>query len=286
MLLLALLLACPTTGKAKQHSGPKPQWVSKGVANLNSKRSNDTYYFRAIQNEGRDLQVLKDSRIQHLSEYISQQHHFTGKATTEILNQQEGQSARSSVNFRMVFQDESQSVTFDAVLVDEYWEAISSGNYRYYALFAVSDKGDKACFDEFSTTRTYGALPALMSVVPGVGQLYKGSKVKGFTMLGGAALCTAAIVYCDNLRASYVTKMHEQPRHAQTYKSKADNYETARNVAIGVTGALVVYSIVDAAVAPGVTRIKVRPGTQLNLRPTALATPTGLGLGVSVACNF
>lgn len=272
--------------EAAKRSGSKPEWVSKGEASLNTKRTNETYYFKAIYSQGRDLQALKNGRIQNLSNYIGQSHHLSGQATTEIVNRQQGESVQSVVNYRMVFSEEMDAQVFYAILVDEYWEQDSSGEYRYHALFAVSERGDDTVFDQFSVTRTYGAAPALMSIIPGVGQLYKGNKAKGITMLAGAAACAGAIIYCDNLRASYITKMHEQPNHAKTYKTKADNFETGRNIAIGVAGALVVYSIVDAAVAPGATRIKVRRGNGLSIRPTAFVAPRRTALSASLTYNF
>ncbi|MBP5770533.1 MAG: hypothetical protein J6W75_04140 [Bacteroidaceae bacterium] len=171
-------------------------------------------------------------------------------------------------------------------MVDEYWERSTGGEYTYYALFAVSDRGDQTVFDRFDVSRTYGTAPIFMSIIPGVGQLYKGSEVKGWCMLGGAVLGVGAIVFCENERSSYTVKIKEQPKHAQTYKTKADNYQTARNVAIGVTGALVAWSIIDAAVAPGVTRIKVRPGEQLHIQPAAFVTPQGTSFGASLCYSF
>ena len=286
VLLCTLLLNTSMTLTAANSAGSKPQWVSKGEEILNTQRTNDTYYFKVIQSMGADLQMLRNQRTVALSEYIGQRHHLSGQATTELTNLQQGQDVQSSSSFRMTFTNDVNTPVFYAQFIDEYWERMDNGDYRYYALFAVSDRGDQTVFDRFDVTRTYGTAPIFMSIIPGAGQLYKGNTVKGWCMLGGAVLGVGAIVFCENERASYTTKIKEQPKHAQTYKTKADNYETARNVAIGVTGALVVWSVIDAAVAPGVTRIKVRPSEQLRIQPAAFVTPQGTGFGASLCYSF
>lgn len=46
-------------------------------------------------------------------------------------------------------------------------------------------------------------------IVPGWGQMYKGSTVKGLCILGGEVALAAGIIVSENLRSSYVKKMHE-----------------------------------------------------------------------------
>lgn len=286
LFLCTLLLTTANTLSAANSAGSKPQWVSKGEEIMNAQRTNDTYYFKVIQSLGSDLQMLRNQRMVSLAEYIGQQHNLAGQATTVVTNLQQNQTVQSSTSFRMVFKDDVNTPVFYAQFVDDYWERTPSGDYHYYALFAVSDRGEHTIFDRFDVTRTYGTVPILMSIVPGAGQLYKGNTVKGWCMLGGAVVGIGSIIFCENERASYTTKIKEQPKHAQTYKTKADNYETARNVAIGVTGALVVWSVIDAAVAPGVTRIKVRPGEQLRIQPAAFVTPQATAFGASLCYSF
>ncbi len=266
-------------------AAPKPRWVSRGEGHLNAQRTNHSYYFAIVRSDGADLDALRQHRVERLAERIGQTNNLRSTATTEMTNTQTGETALTAVQFRIVFTGEASTPVFHAQQVDDYWE-FRAGTYTYYALFAVSDQGEAAVFDRFDVTRSYGVLPAVMSVVPGAGQLYKGSKAKGIGMLAGAAVGVGAIVYCENERSSYVAKMHEQPRHATTYKTRADNFETARNVAIGVTGALMVWSVVDAAVAPGATQIRVRRDEQLRVSPTAMLTPSGATAGISFRLTF
>lgn len=272
---------------AVAQAAPKPQWVRKGETSLNTQRTNHTYYFKIVQGVDGSLERLRRQRLVTLAEYIGQRNNLSGRAEATIDNQQFGaDDVQTNGVFRITFSNDFNAPVFLAQLVDEYWEKTSAG-YHYYALFAVADEpGEGVTFDRFDVTRTYGAAPVIMSVIPGVGQLYKGQTLKGACMLGGAAVGAGAIIYCENERASYAAKIKEQPKHAQSYKTKADNYETARNVAIGVTGALVVWSVIDAAVTPGVTRIKVRRGEQLYIQPTAFVQPAGMAFGASFRFTF
>lgn len=285
-----MLLATPTTRAAK-HSGNAPQWLTKGEAYLNSQRTNDTYYFKIIQNIGPELALLRQESTNALADYIGKRNKVQGLEKMEINHTQtQGETVSTRENYQMVFKNEFTSEAFYATLVDQYWEEVDDSDghtYQYYALYAVSASGSTPpVLDRFEVSRSYGATPVFMSVIPGVGQLYKGNTVKGWCMLGGAVAGVGAIVFFENERASYATKIKEQPKHAQTYKTKADNNETARNVAIGVTGALVAWSIIDAAVAPGVTRIKISPNEQLRIQPAAFVTPQGTNFGATLCYTF
>ena len=77
--------------------------------------------------------------------------------------------------------------------------------------------------------------------------------------MGSDAVGTGAIIFCESQRSAYMSLAHSQPRFAQTYKTKADNFLIGRNVAIGATAALCIYSVIDAAVTPGLRRVKVTP---------------------------
>lgn len=99
--------------------------------------------------------------------------------------------------------------------IDIYWEKDKSGIYNCWVLFEVANNADKVRFQEVTFTKKYGIRGLVYSLIPGVGQLYKGSTAKGLSILGGEAALAAAIVLCENTRASYVKKMREQLAHAR-----------------------------------------------------------------------
>lgn len=284
LLALALLLAISPNCQARQQN--KPQWLSKGEASLNAQRTNSTYYFKVVQNIGTDLAQLRRANANALADFIGKRNQIEGLEATEISNTTGTGGVSTTEKYNMVFKNRFSSEAFYAQLVDEYWE-YNGTDYNYYALFAVSANGSvRPTFDRFEVTRSYGALPAVMSVVPGVGQLYKGQKLKGCLMLGGAALGVGSIILCENRRSYYQTRIAEEPKFARDYSKKSDNWETGRNIAIGATAALVLWSVIDAAVVPGATHIKISNNSSLALHPASFATPHGLGMGASLSLNF
>ena len=285
-LMLFVFIAGLSRPAFSQHSS-RPQWLSKGEAYLNGHRTNQTYYFKIIQNVGADLAVLRQGNTNALADYIGKRNKVQGLEIMEIDNRQtQGGGVRTRENYQMAFKNEFSTEVFYATLVDEWWE-MKDGYYSYYALFAVSSSGSqKPVLDRFEVSRSYGAAPAVMSIIPGVGQLYKGQKIKGGLMLAGAAVGTAAIIYTANRRSYYETRIIEQPKFARDYSKKRDNFTTYRNIAIGATGALVVWSILDAALTPGATRIRVSPSTSWAFSPTAIPNADGVGFGASLAINF
>lgn len=291
--LKALLFSCclGISVVCQAASGKKPQWLSKGETSLNTLRTNDTYYFKIVQNIGPDLQALRNANANALADYIGKRNQITGLSTTTLTNRQVGGSASSSSDFSMMFTNEFSSDAFYATLVDEYWELVSTpygpDEYHYYALFAVSADGKRQpVFDRFEVTRSYGAAPALFSIIPGVGQLVKGQKLKGSLMLGGAVLGVGGIILCENRRAYYETRILEQPKFAREYSQKSNNWQTGRNIAIGATAALVAWSVIDAAVAPGATRIRVTRKSALAFRPSAIVSPGDAAPAIAMTVSF
>ena len=119
-----------------------------------------------------------------------------------------------------------------------------------------------------------------MSLIPGVGQLYKGSKLKGGLILGGTVACAGMIIASENMRSSYIKKMQEKPVHKAFYNDKADLWCNVRNGFIGATAALYVYNLIDAAVAPGRRRVIVKEGNSIyfSFFPSWNQNMTGLSL--------
>lgn len=282
-LLLIMLLTVPSVVMAKKASGNKPQWVSKGEDVMNNKRMNSTYHFISIDNLDSNLQNLTNSRLRSLASKIGQENNISGESEIKIENIQTGNDANSRIQFVESSANKFKVATFVSRLVDEYWE-YDDGQYHYYALFAVSENGQEPIFDEFSSSTSYGAAPIVMSIIPGVGQMFKGSTAKGICLLGGTAALGLGALFCDNERADYKNKTKEQPQFAQDYNTKANNYETARNICIGAAAAVWLYNIIDAALAKGARRIIVKPADKRSFSLTPMISTEGTG--VTFAYNF
>lgn len=281
-LLAILLLPIVSQAKTINSSGNKPQWVTKGANSLNNKRSNTTYFFIVVPNTGPNLQHLQERKVKALGDRIASENQLEGVESLGTENVQDG-NTYSTVTYTDKVTNQKKTKVFYYKVIDEYWEW-DGVHYNYYTLFAVSDNGQQPQFDNFSFSSTYGVAPAVMSIIPGLGQFYKGSTVKGICMLAGVAACGVGALFCENERSDYKNKMKEQPQFAQTYNTKANNYQTARNVCLGAAAAVWLYNIIDAATAKGARRIIVKPsnGNYISVHP--VATPNSFG--VSMAYNF
>lgn len=287
LLLICILSYVPNHAKGNDRSSSKPQWVRNGEQKLNDARSNSSYYFKVIHQSGKSLKDLRDNNTAALASYIGIYNKIEGNAKTEI-ETVEGNGAYSKQTYKLSFNNNISSNIYYARLVDEYWEYVSYPNgstgYELYTLFAVAANENTPVFDDISTSTSYGVAPALMSIIPGLGQWYKGSKTKAICMFAAEAATVAGIVICDNQRASYIKKMHEQPKFAKEYNSKADNWETARNICIGAAVGVWIYNIIDAIAAKGARRVIVKRanGSGLSLLPYISKNASG----VVFALNF
>lgn len=262
-------------------SPKKPKWANR-TSDLNAQLINKSYDFKEVKTEGKSLKEARNRRIEALAGQITNTNLFKIEEESEGRNEQ-GEVMRSSVTYTKKATSQTETIRFYHTLVDEYWEK-SDGTYHLFSLFATSEGDQEPQFDHFSTTTSYGAGPAFMSIIPGVGQMYKGSTFKGICMLGGVAAFGLGALFCENERSDYKNKIKGQPQFAQTYNTKANNYETARNICIGAAAAIWLYNIIDAAVAKGARKIVISPnyGSYLSLHPVA----TTNSLGVSLAYNF
>lgn len=261
----------------------KPKWVGNTPKELNN-----TYRFIEVISYGNSVESARMVAKQQLA-----QNEQLRRAVTVSVNSGNLQKIDQKIENGNLVETIHNNITIDtniagqqyrlqAYPVDEYVERVG-GQFKLYTLYMVG-VSNRVVFDRTYKSNSYGATPAVMSIVPGLGQIYKGSTVKGICMLAGVAACGIGVLVCENQRSDYKNKMKEQPQFAKDYNTKANNWETARNVCIGAAAAVWLYNIIDAAVAKGSRRIVVKPasGNYLSIHP--VATPDAVG--VSLAYNF
>lgn len=283
MLLLLLLVPFNTVNAQKvlgKSESMRPAWL----ANRLPRPTNATFHYQLIEAEGKTLDEARQACLQQLSDYVAHSWKISGKSSSEIQAEETDGLYKENSLFTFHYEVDGGTVDVLATKYDEYWEQVyypGGSRYRCYALFGVADVAAPD-FDRLTFTRKYGARGLVRSMfIPGWGQMYKGSTVKGVCILGGEALLAGGIIVAENLRSSYVKKMHEQPKHQQTYNTKADNWENVRNGFIGAAAALYVYNIVDALVANGRKRAVTDKRVRFSMAPAL-----GDCNGVSLALNF
>ena len=170
---------------------------------------------------------------------------------------------------------EGKPIQLKARIVDEYYDTKRSLLSTLYQVGIAPD----AYFDDVYVTDKYGGRGLWRSaIIPGWGQFHKGANLKGGLILGGTALLVGGIVYTETMRKDYMNKIEKThvAEHKRAYATKSDNFAMGRNICIGALGALYVYNLIDAIVAPGARYVKFsrvdRSGNSYVLTPTVTAT--------------
>ena len=264
----------------------KPRWVGNTPV-----EGNRTYKFVEIVSYGASVDEARAASLVQLA----QDRQLTSAATVSVQTgllthvdqqtvpkgtMQESVHTQMDVRVRISGQD----YRLQAQRVDEYPAGRENGLVKLHTLFMVA-LCDRPQFDRAYLTTSYGLAPVAMSVVPGLGQWYKGSKVKGVALFASTAAAVAGIIVCENQRSTNMKKALENPRFVREYSAKADDWTTGRNVCIGVAAGIWVYNLVDAAVARGARRVVVKPAGASGLALTPFATFDG-SVGVSLAYRF
>ncbi|MBR2458748.1 MAG: hypothetical protein IKB39_05485 [Bacteroidaceae bacterium] len=258
----------------------RPAWLKKTPQALNN-----TYSFKVVSvDNGQDLSSSQLLARAELTRYVKREFNIQTSEELESVSNTTmsgGNISDYSENEKYVLRvkSEDETVGIYCEKVDEYYEVYTENGirvFKLYTLFAVSNVGSNAYFDDFRRTTQYGARGLWRSAIcPGWGQMYKGSTAKGLTILAAEVATIGGIIFTENERATYESKMHSQPNFARQYKAKMDNYETARNCCIGVAAAIYVYNLIDAIVAPGARRVVVKP-RNLQFTPVAYKDFSGV----------
>lgn len=246
--LLSLMIIASTSLFAQNKSTAiQPQWVNNAP-----KSSNPQQQYIVVEDLGQSIVDLRANSNTNLSNYIKKEVKMRGVGESFLKDAQ--------VNDYMRFLMSLDVENFSQQKIDEYWERTSTGHYRYYCLYAISTKPG-VMFEQARVTDRYGARGLWRSmIVPGWGQFYKGSKIKGGLLLGGTVACAAGIIFTESQRSDYATKATQTYNvdHIRSYLNKSNNFETARNICIGGAAAIYVYNLIDAIVAPGAKRVKIK----------------------------
>ena len=119
--------------------------------------------------------------------------------------------------------------------------------------------------------------------VPGMAQIYKGSRGKGIFFIAGQATLISGVVVTESLRATNEARIGttQNVQRRQQYINNANNFETARNVLIASAAAFYLWNVIDGITARGVPHIQIGQAN-LHIAPYAMRESSG----VVFALNF
>lgn len=272
LILVMLLIFLPTLAIAQ-----KPKWVGN-----TPREHNPTYRFVEVVSAGTSVEAARMTALHQmaLNDKIASAAKVgisSGTLTTiEDVYTEQGVTGKQTDKSYINVTVDDEEYTLQAMLVDEYVAGFVSGMVQLHSLYMVA-VCDNPIFDRAHITTSYGFEPMLYSAIPGLGQMYKGSVLKGIALFAAEAVAIGGVIYTENARASYLSKMYSQPYQAHQYKTLVDNYAMARNCCIGAAAVVYIYNLIDALVAPGARRVEVHP-RNLTIAPTASQGYSGLSL--------
>ena len=283
--VVTLLAAAFVLLPAMTFAQTKPLWLQRGVKPLNEMRTNGSYEFHILNVSLSDIAMLEVDRLVLLEDYIAAKYRVN-PLDIVVDSLRSGDNGRTSYRLSFVVNGKPTEVT--AQLVDEYseyWDNVDTFDYDLSQLFAISAIGSAPSFDSFDLTRRYPVKAAILSVVPGLGQIYKGQAGKGYAIIGAEAVLAGGAVFTALEARRYGRLASDNPGMAESYDKKASAYRTMRNGCLAAAGGVYIYNLVDAAFANGARRVVVsRPdGSAAEFAFAPVVTEYGgLGLGMTV----
>lgn len=262
-----------------------PRWVRKGVAELDKKRTNPSYGFHIFHEENQNKTIFELNRLKLLLEYVDKTY---GVSQSEIIVDSIPANGTFPTTYTLNFSKDGNMQTVYARQIDSYFKmtdyADNTSDYNFWQLYAISEPGATPDFDKFVLKRKYGVKPLFMSIIPGLGQIYKGKPAKGYSFLGVETAMVASIIFATTQANKWNKLAHEHPEFFDNYQSKADSFRQWRTFCYVAGGTLYLYNLLDAAIAKGARYVEVKrpdaPDMQFTFSP--VVTPDYLGVGINI----
>jgi hypothetical protein len=265
--LLRFFIALPFIACTCFHAaGNPPPWVYGDMP----RKTNATYYFKVAHGKGFSLNDARNEALMKLVSELAQEQGVTvrGNSILENISEQHNGQEDFSSFYKSTYDFETAGFKVRFDIVDEYADGAD-----YWMLFEVAYNPASVRFDKVEFTTDYGGKALLRSIiVPGWGQMYKGSMGKGIIILSAEVASIAGALVCENLRSSYYNKAVAEQRNASVqaqYQNRAISYRNIRNGFIVAASAIYVYNIVDVVSAKGGKRYKLA------------ASPQGMSLSIN-----
>lgn len=265
---------------------PTPRWVKKGVKELDKKRSNDSYSFHIFHQSKENKYNFEIDHFKPLIDYVDSEYHVSNP---ELIVDSIPSNGTLPTTYMITFEKDGKENTVYARKVDGYqkFEDYPDGSFDYksYQLYAISNPGvTTPSFDQFVLTRKYGIKPVFMSIIPGLGQIYKGEAAKGYSFLGVEAAMVVSIIYSSDRVHHWIKQAKQNPEFYDSYDSKAKSFRDWRMFCFIAGGGLYIYNLLDAAIAKGARYVEVKrnkaPDMQVSFVP--VFSPEMLGLGINI----
>ena len=272
---LLFLLLCIVCGTLSANDRLQPRWIKHPPVSQTPGMS-----YHVVMVHTKSLSSMTDLALDQLAQNLPQEWEVTSDRgnTSTIHTQREKGSIKSQQREDVAYlnvRSHGSPIQIKCRKIDSY-SVLEKGSmvYTCYVLYQVADPQGSGIFENVDLKTSYGAHGLYSVLIPGASQFYKGDYVKGGCFLGGAAILAGGIVWTHSTMNSYYNLENSThvAQQKQAYHTKAQNLGIGRNVLIGALGALYVYNVIDAFVAPGARRV-VRTGSttmQYSFMPTVM----------------
>ena len=278
------ILFCFLAAVSANAAEPTPRWVKKGVKELNKERSNDSYKFYVSQMLYPNAKVVANDRFRSLLHYVD----TTYGVSPMVMSLDSIVTENEPTTYVVSYYKRGKPMSVYAQLVDEYGRfedyADNTFAYNHYQLYALSEPNVVPRFDDFSLVKKYNAKAMMMSIVPGLGQIYKGQKVKGSLFLASEIVLISGIIYSSAEVLHYKKLQDDDPWNTKSYKSNIRTFKALRTFCVVSAAGLYVYNIFDAAFMTGVRYVKVerKKSADMEMTFTPLMSPDMAGVGMNI----
>lgn len=266
MMVAVLFITNSKVFSQNSNKDVKPKWITEDYIT-----SNNSYKLKSFRIQGTSLSEARKKLPDVVSFYMERTFHVSG-VTVETLEVENNYSYRGNTttsNERVIDTVITKADEIKVIMriVDEY---VSENEY-YFLCMVPNPNVKNIQYDDIAFTNKYGASGFVRSLIPGWGQMYKGSTAKGGIIIGTEALGIGGIVLGYSMKASYEKLILEDPRNASSYSISADTWTNVTYGCIAFTAAVYIYNLIDAIVAPGARRVILNPNKQgLSLYPVLL----------------
>lgn len=263
-----------------------PRWVSKGVDELNKERSNQSYSFQVFHLQDEKKTNFDFNPLSPLTDYVCKKFDVP-EENLEIVEEGSGSGFPT---YMISFNQKGKPTVVYARVVD-YFNKFDdypdgSTNYNIWQLYAISDPDVLPEFDEFVKKDRYNGTPLAMSIIPGLGQIYKGQKAKGYSILGVEAAMVASIIYSTTQVHKWNNQASKHPEFYDNYRSKATTFKQWRAFCLVAGGGLYVYNLLDAALSKGARYIQIKRKSEHSGQIMVMPFFTTESAGVGMAIRF
>ena len=260
-----LIFSCSTWAQeslisSSNNSAGKLPWVIGSLPENSTK-----FNYKVIEGQSTNLSDAKKSTISTLAFELGTESGV--KISSETISNIQEQISNNESSFDSDFKETIKiaqkgfEVSFSKV--DEYYELIKANDgslyYRVWILYSIGTKSRNT--PKINYTTYYGWDAGLKSaIIPGWGQLFKKNKKKGVIFMAGAAGSLGFYLYSQNKYKYNINRLEESSSLdiKLEYSSRADKFNSYKNISLGAAAVVWIWSIVDAVSTDGAPKYTQR----------------------------